>query len=157
MYRQHFAMNCYKNGWTASLPVIINVSQDQLVPAHVRHEHIDCAPELRAACLSYILRSELCHHTSSFTGTTVSATSGTTVTILGVPTERSNVLSEDSSVKQAIVFLDRDGVDEVDALCGLVERDLLRARHSEQDTARVGVLLETMSLDARAQTLQDFR
>ena len=146
MYRQHFAMNCYKNGWTASLPVVINVSQDQLVPAHVRHEHIDCAPELRAACLSYVLRSELCPPIPATTGTIVS-----------IPTERSQVLSKDSSVQQAIVFLDRDGVDEVDALCALVERDLLPARHFEQDTARVGVLLETMSLDARAQTLQDFR
>lgn len=52
-------MQCYKNGWTDTLPEVINVSQDQLVPAQVRHEYVHCAPELRRACLAYLLRTEL--------------------------------------------------------------------------------------------------
>jgi hypothetical protein len=64
-YRQHFAIQCFKNGWTNTLPVLVNLSQDELVPGQVRHEHIHCEATLRTACLAYVLRKEFAEMTDT--------------------------------------------------------------------------------------------
>jgi hypothetical protein len=33
--RQHFAVSCLKNGWTETLPSILHVTPNQLIPAEV--------------------------------------------------------------------------------------------------------------------------
>jgi hypothetical protein len=51
-------MQCFKNGWTNTLPTLVNLSQDELVPGQVLHEHIHCEASLRTSCLAYVLRKE---------------------------------------------------------------------------------------------------
>jgi superfamily II DNA/RNA helicase len=57
--RQHFASTCFQKGWTATLPELVNFSKNELVPAQVAHWHVPCEPELRQACMAYLLRSKL--------------------------------------------------------------------------------------------------
>jgi hypothetical protein len=33
--RQHFAASCMKNGWTETLPTLVHVTPDQLIPPQV--------------------------------------------------------------------------------------------------------------------------
>ena len=36
--RQYFAQQCFKNGWTESLPEVVHISAAELMPAQVKHE-----------------------------------------------------------------------------------------------------------------------
>lgn len=56
-------MQCFKNGWTNTLPTLVNLSQDELVPGQVKHEHIHCEAQLRTSCLAYVLRKEFAEMT----------------------------------------------------------------------------------------------
>lgn len=94
--RQHFAATCFKQGWTASVAELINISHDTLVPTNIQHQYIKCAPELRVACLQYILRKEIqCQQSSSTqkADNPISQAAGDSV-----------------NVKQAIVFIDQKQV-----------------------------------------------
>lgn len=155
-------MNCFKNGWTATLPELINVSQDELVPTQVRHEHIHCDPAQRLACLVYILRTELQQPTSL---SLVSLPLVAQTERVGEGMHMEGAEGEDQA-KQAIVFL--DDVGDVEQVKSAVIKALTalgiptssgggsKEKNRKGDPA-VGVLLETMSLDARAKTMAEFR
>jgi len=193
-YRQHFAASCFKNGWTATVPELINVSEDQLVPPQVMHMHIPCSAELRLPCLAAVLKSEL---SKSAMSSINAKKSGAEETDKGVETLEDNVHSEDDSgdravyTKQAIVFVDERQAHLMDTYAYSVIKTLkklsttashnrnapdpalLTSTESNQSTTsntkpvnmrkaieqqnRVGVLLESMSLEARARVLDDFR
>jgi superfamily II DNA/RNA helicase len=56
--RQYFAMQCYKNGWTETLPEVLHVSASELMPAQVQHETIECEVRAKLSCIKYLLRTE---------------------------------------------------------------------------------------------------
>lgn len=56
--RQYFAMQCYKNGWTETLPEVLHVSASELMPAQVQHEAIECEMRAKLSCIKYLLRTE---------------------------------------------------------------------------------------------------
>eukprot|EP01032_Pedospumella_encystans_P017714 gene17714-20181_t len=170
--RQHFAASCFKNGWTATVPELINVSEDQLVPPQVVHMHIPCSAELRLPCLAAVLKSELCDGAASF------------FSLRNAGNTAGNVDngSRDRAVftKQAIVFVDEREAHLIDAYAycaiktlekmstaGVHEIDDCKSTSSNtkpvnkrkaiEQQSRVGVLLESMSLEARARVLDNFR
>lgn len=141
--RQHFAVQCFKQGWTSTVPELILVSEDALVPPQVRHEHIDLPVDQRLACLCYLLRIELS-----------SGSNGEPVTKeLSLPPEEEN-----SAPKQAIVFV--DDINAVDSVKRAIDKALSRSvggSTAEEVGSAVGVMLETMSIDARAKAMEAFR
>ena len=57
--RQYFAQQCYKNGWTETLPTILYYSAAELMPQQVKHEVVECEKEKeKIACIRYLLRKE---------------------------------------------------------------------------------------------------
>jgi hypothetical protein len=148
--RQHFATQCFKNGWTATLPELIVVSQDALVPPQVRHEHIHMPTAQRLACLCYLLRTEL--GTLSETTKQVAA-----VNPSGGSVGDAFVVKE---TEQAIVFM--DDVTSVEPVRAAIEAALAAQEHAPDaiisGTQRsVGVLLVSMSLEARAKAVEEYR
>jgi len=142
--RQHFASTCFQKGWTCSMPELINVSLEELAPAKVEHQSIVCAPELRMACLAYVLRSEL--------NTTSSSSS--------LPDTGSPARRKDSF--QCIVFLDAKQVALVDQYRAVVQKVMgdccpSSSRLEEQQSSAVQVLVDSMDLDHRSRSLDCFR
>jgi len=57
--RQHFATQCYKNGWTETVPRVIHPEQGMgLVPQHVVHEYVTCALDQQVSLVIYLLERE---------------------------------------------------------------------------------------------------
>jgi hypothetical protein len=126
------------------------VSRDALVPPHVRHEHIHMPPAQRLACLCYLLRTELGTHS----GTTKQVTA---VNPGGGSVGDAFVVKE---TEQAIVFM--DDVTSVESMRAAIETALAAQEHASDaiisGTQRsVGVLLDSMSLDARAKAVEEYR
>ena len=57
--RQHFASMCEKEGWTETLPRLIHVTPEELVPRQVRHEHVEVPEAQRVACFKFLLQKEM--------------------------------------------------------------------------------------------------
>ena len=171
-------MNCFKNGWTTNPPEVINISRDELVPTQVRHEHIHCTKDLRDACLAYLIRNELSISNDNTSGSAAGASTGAcnayngdgdvedlgasldSYTLTNLPSVPSNSL-ETRQFHQAIIFIDDAStilriqkVVEIALLARVQQKKATAEKHLEN---KVGVLLETMSLDARANVLADFR
>jgi hypothetical protein len=128
------------------------VSQDALVPPHVRHEHIHMPLAQRLACLCNLLRTEL--------GT---CTATTSQNVAVSPSDASGSVCDALEVKepnQAIVFM--DDVTSVESVRAAIETALAAQEHAPDaiisGTQRsVGVLLDSMSLEARAKAVQEYR
>jgi superfamily II DNA/RNA helicase len=54
--RRYFAQLCYRNGWTETVPEVINISNEKMVPDNIKHEMIVCDPELRIQLTSHLLK-----------------------------------------------------------------------------------------------------
>jgi hypothetical protein len=126
------------------------VSQDALVPPQVRHEHIHMPTAQRLACLCYLLRTEL--GTLSETTKQVAA-----VNPSGGSVGDAFVVKE---TEQAIVFM--DDVTSVEPVRAAIEAALAAQEHAPDaiisGTQRsVGVLLVSMSLEARAKAVEEYR
>eukprot|EP01032_Pedospumella_encystans_P015133 gene15133-17333_t len=168
--RQHFAASCFKNGWTATVPELINVSEDQLVPPQVVHMHIPCSAELRLPCLAAVLKSELRN------GTTNVISAGK-IDVSDYDDDKADCIVY---TKQAIVFVDEREAHLIDTYAygaiKTLEKMSTAGAHEIEDSkstssntksvhkrkaieqqSRVGVLLESMSLEARARVLDNFR
>lgn len=170
VYRQHFAATCFKNGWTATTPELINVSADELVPVHVTHTHIPCPPELRLACLAHILRSELSekkvdiarHRGGESAQSSLDESQQEAQT---THTQRVEPAAQVQAQAQAIVFLDEKQLSDIDRYREVIQAVLDEHGASSDGIAisnsggdwQVDILLESMSLDARQNTMQRFR
>lgn len=56
--RKYFAESCFRNGWMETLPELINVSKDKLLPENIDHEIVPCLIEQRLPLTSFLLRAE---------------------------------------------------------------------------------------------------
>jgi superfamily II DNA/RNA helicase len=57
--RQHFATQCFKQGWTETVPVVIHPEGGAgMVPEQVTHEFVECTAESRVALTMYLLETE---------------------------------------------------------------------------------------------------
>lgn len=54
--RRYFAQLCYRNGWTETVPEVVNISNENMVPDNIKHEMIVCDPELRIQLTSHLLK-----------------------------------------------------------------------------------------------------
>lgn len=131
--RQHFATSCFKNGWTETIPSLIHVSAAELVPRQVRHEHVECSPEQRLACLRYIIAKEIIDYKKE------------------EEEEEGSAQSRVENKFQAIVFTD-DAL-AIDTLKVVCESALAKAGVG----GIVSVLQEDSSLNERASSLNAFR
>lgn len=117
--RQHFASSCLKNGWTDTLPEVIHVSPNELVPQQVAHEFVECSQDQRWACLKYLLKKEVEDWLSSSSSSTSSSTVRTPVR---VPIEESTSEKRESlmsrlrsnrrAVKTTIITSEKEAVNE---------------------------------------------
>ena len=125
--RQYFAQQCYKNGWTETLPTVLHFSAADLMPQQIIHEVIEYEKEEeKMACIRYLLRME------------------------------SEKWEEESASKesrthafQSIIFVNKFE-DTKDIYASLT-------RKSPGDKIRPSLLNEEMSLDERADSLDSFR
>ena len=181
-YRQHFAASCFKNGWTATVPELINVSEDQLVPPQVIHMHIPCSAELRLPGLAAVLKSEL---SEDVRRSIVREGNGGEVDDANSAVNTLGTVDNDSIdravfTKQAIVFVDEREAHLIDTYAYSAIKTLekmstasvheiedskstvsntkpVNMRKAIEQQSRVGVLLESVSLEARARVLDNFR
>ncbi len=65
VFRNHFADICAKNGWTQQKPVLINVSEDYVLPPLVDHTCVICNRDDRLAVVACLLKQHLNHSTHS--------------------------------------------------------------------------------------------
>lgn len=54
--RKHFAQLCYRNGWSETVPELINVSEDLPMPANIDHEIILCDIDQRIQLTAHLLK-----------------------------------------------------------------------------------------------------
>lgn len=138
------------------------MSAEELVPTHVAHTHIPCPAELRLPCLAHILRTALGPPKKESFPPHESKTNKGPGYLNGA-SEKAPIRAQPA---QAIVFLDEKQVAKVDFYRDFMQSVLQEALFTSGDamsdsphisTNGVGVLLETMSLDARHATMQRFR
>ena len=178
--RQHFAVQCHKNGWTETLPDVIHVTAGQLMPTQVEltryvnvktvldlynpllstqveHEYIECELALRKACVRYLLRTEQKYVSPSRENNRV---------IGGYFDESMNRVNEaerSDRIFQAVVFMMSKNEAE-DLYVELVnEREKDTSEMAIEDVGKskmknfVGLLCDSMSLDERANVMASFR
>lgn len=65
--RKHFPSLCFQSGWTESIPELINISQDQILPEQLTHECIPCIPEERLGITAYLVKQhwKVYHNTTT--------------------------------------------------------------------------------------------
>ena len=116
------------------MPELINVSLDELVPNKVEHQSIVCAPELRMACLAYVLRHELSMYSSP-----------------------PSIVTGRNRTFQCIVFLDAKQVALIDQYQAVVQKVVDDCSLSDSLHSSVRVLVDSMDLDHRGRSLESFR
>ena len=127
--RQYFAMQCFKNGWTETLPEVLHISAAELMPAQVQHEVVEVEDRAKTSCVRHLLRTEAAAWASICDG--------------------QNAAGEKERPFQAIVFADSD--ESSAEVCEAIRR-------GESDSSfSVTFLTEAMGLEARARALDDVR
>ncbi len=128
--RKYFAEACYRNGWTETIPEIINLSDLHLLPESVTHEYIPCDASLRLPVLNYILRKELLAHGNG----------------------------ECNGKKQVVVFVDDEAM--VETYKQSIEQTFTKHHSSTgtgQNNEAVCVLTNELDIDNRKESLERFR
>lgn len=54
--RQYFAQLCFRNGWSETIPDLLNVSEDCPMPANIDHEAIVCSIDQRIQLTAHLLK-----------------------------------------------------------------------------------------------------
>lgn len=121
--RQHFAVMCQKEGWTETLPRLIHVTPEELVPRQVRHEYVDVPEDQRLACLKFVLKKEI----QSWADDTSDINSGSSIS-----SASSSSSSSDSSSSSSSSMEGTAGSDAPTAI-DTKRQGLLRRRKSSAD------------------------
>lgn len=166
--RQHFASSCWKNGWTETLPELLHVSADELIPTQIEHEYITCEKELRIPCVSYLLRVEQ-KKMFSATGSEhfraiVFVDDERSISLIGKSVEKEN----DKLKRTASDSGNNSGSNSDSAITesstrkSMKDKILKRKSEIKEDVFNKGKLISSslyadMSLDDRAKSLEDFR
>eukprot|EP01040_Poterioochromonas_malhamensis_P006415 gene6414-6910_t len=128
--RKYFADLCYRNGWTETVPELINVSEDQLIHDSVQHEFIQCKIEERISLTAYLLKKEFIQSSSS---TTLPST-------------------DEQDFPQCIVFIDNEQYAES------YKKFLLKSFPLPfQEKSFITTLTSEMNIDERRIALETFR
>lgn len=137
--RKYFIENCLQNGWTETLPTLIHVSREALVPRQVKHEYIVCDSDnndfnFRISCLKYLIKTEIEKFNSDYD--------------YDIQSDKDDFILNESF--QAMVFIDEaEIVDKV--------KTALLPLFSSADINVVSYINEYMNLDVRADILSSFR
>lgn len=144
--RKYFAEACFRNGWTETLPELVNVSQDKLLPENIEHEVIVCDKEQRLQVTAYVLRQEYQRLLS-----------------LRSLLEQQRQKEEQTFGFQCIIFVDQESKIDVYAdflLTSLEKHGMLPSSNSlNEKTPSVWVrtLTAEMNIEDRRQSLHSFR
>ena len=125
--RQHFAQQCYKNGWTETLPTVLHFSASELMPQQIIHEVVEFEKEdEKIPCIRYLLRKER------------------------EKWEDQSITEKNSDNKfQAIIFINK--LEDTEEIYSSL------TRKAPSDKIKAALLNEKMSLDERADSLDSFR
>jgi superfamily II DNA/RNA helicase len=63
--RKYFAQLCHRNGWSETVPALINVSEDLPMPATIEHEIILCGIDQRIQLTAHLLKEHVRNLSSS--------------------------------------------------------------------------------------------
>jgi superfamily II DNA/RNA helicase len=156
---------CLKNGWTETLPKVIHVSAQELVPLQVRHEYIPCNADQTVACLKYLIRKE--YDAWKDLALTGSPDGGTTFQVI--------IFVDDEAWFEPLLPVIQKVIDKIgiktaypssdDRTSGqassigisISDSDRGTSLSSNDQVATAQCLSESMSLDARAGALASFK
>ena len=139
--RKYFIDNCLQNGWTETLPTLIHVSREALVPKQVNHEYIVCDSDksdftFRISCLKYLVKTEI----DKFNENDIASNY--------IQTDIDGFKENESF--QAMIFIDEKEI--VDKI-----KSSMLALFPSSDYNIVSYIDESMNLDERAEILSSFR
>lgn len=152
--RQHFAQTCFSNGWTESVPALIHVSEG-LAPQQVQHEHVECDPDRRFACLRYLVLKEIRELRAARAQVGEASNAGA-----GAAASQEAVDWAGRAFK-AMVFSDDKTPEGLDSLQAACTSALAAAGEDPHEDGRpagvVAVLTPSSSLDERGSAIKAFR
>ena len=143
--RQHFAMQCFKQGWTETLPTVLHPhGSTSLVPAQLCHEYIKATEESRAALAVYLLckeRKRVIEAAEAKIAVSVRESEGK---------DESENTKVQTKRFQAIVFID-------DPTCAREVQIRIKCAQADGSLGGVLVLDGEAGLTSRANVMEEFR